>query len=346
MDDIVTPFEPSKIKMDSKVHSIYTLMSRIKHGEIVTPPYQRNNVWDQATKSRLIESLMVRIPIPVFYMDATEEERWRIIDGLQRISALKEFLVDKTLKLEGLEYIPSFEGLTYDELPRSYIRRIEETEVTIIFINQGTPDNVKFNIFKRINTGGLPLSQQEIRHALNDGRPSKLLSELAQWQGITSLWGQENIRMELNALILRMLGYQLFDPEYIFSKSLDDYLDEAMKKIYSLNDESVSRLKLKFQNSIRDLKAIFGDDAFRKKSLNKRKNPINKNIFETWMAVIFQLSKSERSLLVKKKELVVQMFDKLQDNSRFGFAISSRKPESMKARHEMLSIKIAEILKK
>lgn len=345
MDEIIAPFDPSKIRMDSKVQSIYTLMSRVRHNEILTPTYQRKSVWNNDNKSRLIESLLVRIPIPVFYIDATDEDQWKIIDGLQRITALKEFLVDKTLKLSGLEYTTSFEGLSYNELPRSYIRRIEETEVTIVFINQGTPDNVKFNIFKRINTGGTPLTPQEIRHALNDGKPTILLNELADWKVISDLWGTENDRMELNALVLRALGYLLLDVDTIFEMKIEDYLDEAMKKINDLDNDAIIQVRLKFKNSINDLISIFGDMVFRKKSsLPQRKKPINKNIFETWMGVTFNISKKQRNMLVERKVEVIELFDQLQENSKFNFATSSRKPDSMRTRHNMLMSKIQDVI--
>ena len=210
-------FDPSKIKMDSKVQSIYSLMSRVKHKEIETPSYQRGDVWNDQAKSRLIESIIVRIPIPVFYIDASDEDSWKIIDGLQRILSLKEFMIAKTLKLSGLEYISDLDEYSFDELPRPYQRRLEETDITVIFINSGTPENVKYNIFKRINTGGLPLSDQEIRHALNDGEATPLLKKLSQsdpftkiW-GSTSVWKSEKDRMEKNELVLRGLGYWFVD---------------------------------------------------------------------------------------------------------------------------------------
>ncbi|HDL8413135.1 TPA: DUF262 domain-containing protein [Yersinia enterocolitica] len=343
--DLFSSFDPSEIRMDSKVQSIYTLMSRVRHNEITTPSYQRRKVWGNDNKSRLIESLLVRIPIPVFYIDATNENNWKIIDGLQRITALKEFLVDKTLKLTGLEYIRGFEGLSYDSIPRAYIRRIEETEVTVVFINQGTPDNVKFNIFKRINTGGQPLTPQEIRHALNDGKPTVLLNELADWKVISDFWGTDNDRMEINALVLRALGYLLLDFNIIFDMKIEDYLDTAMKKINDLDDTKISKVRAKFKNSINDLIKIFGDMVFRKKNLlDQRKKPINKNIFETWMAVILNISKTQRQMLVENRLEVIELFDKLQDDSRFNFAISSRKPDSMRTRHNMLMSKIQGII--
>jgi len=92
----------------------------------------------------------------------------------------KEFVVDKSLALDGLEFLSSFDGKHFAELSRQMQRRVLETEVTLHVIQPGTPPAVMFNIFKRINTGGMPLSPQEIRHALLLGRSTRLLKELAE----------------------------------------------------------------------------------------------------------------------------------------------------------------------
>ncbi|MGF1903178.1 DUF262 domain-containing protein [Aliivibrio sifiae] len=350
------PFDPSKINMDSKVLSLYTLMSRVRFGEISTSSYQRNEVWNDIAKSRLIESLIVRIPIPVFYIDATNEDEWLIIDGLQRITALKEFIINDDKKLNptplvltNLEYIKELEGSTFDDLPRAFQRRVLETDITIVFINPGTPENVKRNIFQRINTGGSPLTKQEIRNALYDTQATTCLQNIVSILDFQLTWAKgksDNNRMALNELVLRAFSLWFLDKKIIYSaESIDTYLDQGMEVIDHCEQEI---LALKTQDFIRAYKIvleIFDDYAFRKiDSNNTKKTPVNKNIYEMWMFSLRHLNPKQRNILVNNKKKVIFQFSELLKIKTFGWAVSSRKSETIQYRNEMLTDMLMDII--
>lgn len=342
------PFDPTKIRMISKVQSVYALMARVDHGEVITPSYQRASVWDKEAKSRLIESLIVKIPIPVFYMDATDDDEWKVVDGLQRLTALKEFILDKTLKLSGLEYIVELEGYGFDNLPRSFQRRIEETDVTVILISPGTPDDVKYNIFKRINTGGLPLSEQEIRHALNDGKASPTLIKITEELNFQTTWKKRNSsnkRMEFNELVLRAFSLWFLPEETIYELTIDEYLSSGMKAINETADSILDEKKNDFIHAYQTVENIFGDLAFRKLSANKtRRSSVNKNVYEMWLFSLRHFTKNQRMVFVRKKERVRQLFVELLENKKFAYAVSSRKGDTMKFRNNKLKCELDKVL--
>src|SRR5208337_4879790 len=173
-------FDASKIKVDREPMSVFQVLRKISlHEIILNPGFQRNLVWDPIRRSRLIESALLRIPLPAFYFDGVDANRWVVIDGLQRLSTLQDFVAKKNFSLQGLEYLTkSAGGKKFDQLPRGMQRDLEETQITLFIIRPDTPPEVKFTIFYRINTGGMVLTAQEIRHALFQGQATTLLKDL------------------------------------------------------------------------------------------------------------------------------------------------------------------------
>ena len=126
--------------------------------------YQREqNLWDDTQQSRLIESVLLGLRLPAFYFEEVSKKKWRIIDGLQRCCTIRNFYVDKTLRLQNMEFLTDFEGKTIDDFPFEIKRDIRMLPVTVNVLENGVPDDVKYILFKRLNTGGITLSTQEIR---------------------------------------------------------------------------------------------------------------------------------------------------------------------------------------
>lgn len=349
---ITEPFDPALIRVDTRPMTIDLLRLRIEYHELdLAPGFQRKGgIWKDEAQSRLIESVLVRIPLPAFYMDATNDEKWLVVDGLQRLTTLKRFMIDKQLRLCGLEFLKNLEGKSYDELPRNYQRRIAETQVTVYLIEKGTPDKVKFNIFKRINTGGLPLSAQEIRHALNQGRATELLAQLAESDIFKKAvdYGIRDDRMADRECILRYLAFTI-TPYTKYDKDFDGFLNKAMADINKMSQKEHEHLRQQFERAMIIARILFGKDAFRKRYWKGApRQPINKPLFESWSVNFNQLNDEQLKLLKDRKDLLEAKFIELMNrpDRKFNEAISlaTGDPKKVKLRFEAIEQLIKEVL--
>jgi hypothetical protein len=337
-EKITEPFDPTLIRVEPRPSTVDLLLSRIRLKEIdLSPAFQRHDgIWNDGAQSRLIESLLIRIPLPAFYMDATDEDKWVVVDGLQRLSTLKRFVIDKKLRLSGLEFLSELGDRTFDELPRSFQRRILETPLTLFLIERGTPAEVKFNIFKRINTGGLPLSAQEIRHALNQGPATNLLERLATSTEFlhATQGGISAKRMGDRECGLRFLAFITTSPDDYKAQDFDGFLNETMEKLNGMTGGELQILEAKFKRAMRSARECFGDYAFRKRynPKNTYKYPMNKALFEAWSVNLNNLTISQQNVLVSKKHQLEQEFCNLMHDREFESAVSQGTGDVRKVR--------------
>ncbi len=344
---ITQPFDPAKIRIETKQLSLDTLLARMQNGEIVLQPdFQRQEVWKDKARSRLIESILIRIPLPAFYMDATDDDKWLVVDGQQRLSTLERFVLapeKERLHLQRLEFLNDFEGCTFEELPRAFQRRIRETNVTVYLIERGTPSAVKINIFKRINTGGLPLSPQEIRHALNGQPVAGMLKELAASVEFREATQQavSSERMADREFVARFFAFLINPPEEYSEQEFDSFLSATMAAINKLTDEDRDRLKCRFRRAMRLCGEILGKTAFRKLySLgpSERLRPVNKALFEAWSVNFDKLSDGEARTLKEREEDLRRRFVGLMNTRSFEESISQATGDTIKVKRRFESI--------
>lgn len=315
------PFDPTQIRVKTWSPTIDLLMTRVRNNEIdLMPDFQRAaGIWGDKDQSRLIESLLIRIPLPAFYMDATDEDRLVVVDGLQRLTTLRRFVINQELKLKGLEFLDELEGKVYDELPRQLQRRIEETQVTVYLIEKGTPDKVKYTIFKRINTGGLPLSAQEIRHALNPGPATVLLKTLTtsdEFEQATN-GGISNSRMADRECVLRFMAFRLTNYSDYDTRDFDHFLHQTMARLNEMPEIERLHHADEFRKSLVVGSQIFDDDAFRKRyDPDAMRHPINKALFEAWSVNLASRTDDEQDVLIERKDHVRREFRELMHNDR------------------------------
>ncbi|NER33535.1 MAG: DUF262 domain-containing protein [Oscillatoria sp. SIO1A7] len=349
-ETITEPFDPTKIRVETRLMPINLVLSRIQYKELdLAPDFQRYaGIWTDANKSRLIESILIRIPLPAFYMDATDDDKWLVVDGLQRLTALKKFVIDKELRLKGLEYLEDIEGKSYEELPRKYQRRIQETVITVYLIDRGTPPEVKFNIYKRINTGGLPLSLQEIRHALNQKGQAAIflarLAESAEFKQAADIKDGRKKRMIDREFVLRFISFILTPYQDYKAKRMDFFLNDAMAQIDLMSESELEKLEHKFKQVMIVAYDLFGQDAFRKPNLNQRRSPINKALFEVWSVNIAVLKQEEINIIKTKKTQLAEKLSRLmEDDAKFNSSVSERTSNVSRVKYRFS--KIEEIIK-
>ncbi|WP_329548255.1 DUF262 domain-containing protein [Streptomyces sp. NBC_01356] len=345
-DGITAPYDPSKIEIQTSNPTINLLMSRLSNGMIdLAPDFQRRaGIWSDEQQSRLIESLLLRIPIPSFYAAEHDDDSswaqdssWAIVDGIQRLTAIARFIAPRALaevaginagplKLRGLEYLrDDFEGKGYDDLTGRLQIRLNETQVVVHVIRPGTPEAVKFNIFARINTGGLPLTRQEIRHALIPGPARQLLSSLADSPEFVSATsnGVYSERMADREMVLRTLAFRLSPPASFKAQDFDQFLALTMRQINRLSNEERAAHALDFKSAMTTAEAIFDGHAFRKLYPGQvRRSPVNKAIFETVAVNLAELSDAERDSLIASREKVIEGFQLLMTDRDFERAVS------------------------
>lgn len=325
------PFEAEKINITNKPIPLEALVRRLKQGTISSPLIQRGaGLWDNGQQSRLIESLMLKIPLPLFYVAADEDEKWKVVDGLQRVTAIRRFILDQEFKLTDLEFMTNLTGVKFDELPQKFQNRILETELQFAIIDPATPSNVQRNVFKRLNTGGLPLTPQEIRHALYYGPGAELLKVLADSKEfkLATTNGVNDSRMAGRELVLRFLSFLLRGNErYSRKGDMDAFLSETMQILNKLpeiteNDMEkicaefvpvdvlryldITDLVYRFKLAMDRAQKLFSRHAFRKSIpvLSQNRTPINKSLFEVWAVSLSEMTEELFLELLENKDLL------------------------------------------
>ena len=200
-----------------------------------------------------------------------------------------------------------------------------QTQIIAYIIKPGTPIDVKYNIFKRINTGGLVLEPQEIRHALNQGIPAKFIAELADLEEFKKATGYkiDSSRMLDREFVTRFVSFYIKGTSS-YSPDLDSFLNSSMAQILSLSEKKRYEIKKRFINAMNIALYIFGDWAFRKADLYpERRKPINKALFEVWSVSFAKLNEQECEIVKRRKDTLFKEFLKLMKDNDFINSITS-----------------------
>lgn len=351
-EEITKPFNPNEIDVDISTVNLGSLIDQLENDEIdLQPDFQRvTDVWDNVKKSRLMESILLGLPLPSFYFSEDPvSQKLSIIDGLQRICAIRDFILkkDEPLKLEGLQFLKNFEGMTYSQLARPEVKRIKSLKITMNTLRKGTPLDVKYIIFQRVNTAGIPLTPQEMRHALNQGPAAIFIKELADMESFKKAtnYSVESKRMQdrdfVNRFIAFFIGYQ----DYM--GDLDMFLNDKMGELNKMTSEQRDDIRVSFDKAMKCCYEIFKKDTFRKRYKQEdRRKPISKSVYDTLSVNIAWLSDEERKLLLKNTEAFKAGMIRLFNDKKFDFSITTGtgKKYNVEQRFTMVKSLIKEII--
>lgn len=319
-EHIIKPYDPDKIKVDHQTVNLGFLLEKLGYEEIdMNPDFQREgNLWNDKQQSQLIESVLLGLPLPSFYFSVDEKtDNWLVVDGLQRLTSFKNFWIDKTLKLNGLEFLSGFEDKGVDDLTRAEIRKISGFKVNLYVIEKETPKKVKFLIFKRVNTGGLVLTPQEIRHALNQGVPAnfvKKLSTLKEFKRATDNKVRSK-RQEDRDFVNRFLSFYLLGYTDNYGGELDAFMNDGMIKLAEISEHELLESEEAFRRTMDVCFQIFDNDAFRKrKTKDQNRIRISKAIFDTVSVNIAWRTVDEQDILIERKDMLINGLMALLNN--------------------------------
>ncbi len=337
----IKPWDPAKIRITTKNFSLRDVVDQIEEGDIdLAPDFQREYVWQARQRTRLIESILLGIPLPAFYFNQGDDGTYQVVDGVQRLSTISLFMRNEhALNAADLEYLTTLDGLTYEQLDAGSLRRFRATQIVVHVIEPQTPDEVKFDIFNRVNTLGSPLSAQEIRHAMSKARSRKFIGELAEaeefdkatdnqyWRRIDGLRVRHSARMTNRELALRFCAFRKSSIEdYRMYSSLDAFLIDFTKRIDDLSalpgltDDELAALAAAFKRGMTNAHQILGAAAFRRWPPSQiRRGPINRAVFE---AQANALADYPLNKLLPRKDRITELFRAAFDDPAYLRAVT------------------------
>ncbi len=340
------PYDVRKIRIDTKTFPLRQIKDMIVDGDLdLSPDFQRNFVWEQKRQSQLIESVLLRIPLPVFYFSQDEDGTLHVVDGVQRLTSIYNFMSGKT-KLSKLEYLSEVEGLYFPVkgangearaadkvLDEKSVRIINQTQILVNIIDSESPSQVKYDVFRRINTGGRPLNHQEIRNCIASTSVRNLLNHMSQSEEF--LEATQNkvpvTRMVPEELALRFITFRRFLSSEggldNYSLSMEATLNQTVDDLSVSRNLDMSCYLNDFRNAMKNAAYLFGKVAFRKIDLNSAKrrggNVLNKALFLSWSLVLADFDHDKIRKRFHPDALVEPLRKRIAEDSHYSSSISN-----------------------
>lgn len=319
---------------------------------ILDSDFQREDVWKTQQKRELIESILMGLPLPIFYFNEDKLGRLIVIDGRQRLNAIFEFL-DDGFALDKLKILDDFDKKKFSDLSPIYQSKIEDYQIMAHVIQPTTPDRVKFDIFDRVNRAGTQLNKQEIRNALYQGKATELLNDISKtevFNEATENYFLRDKRMKNKYLILRFIAFYLYyskklyqnnnsnEELYQYAGDIDEMLGLTMDYLNSIGDLKIDEIKHVTIRALEQISFYLGENAFRLIDINYdgslKRYPININIFEMLMYGMTLLPYKNDNIRLKLKNAV----DDLKNDYKFRNSLNNHRDSEIKVKERYYMI--------
>ncbi len=314
------------------------VVDRIEKGRyVLDPDFQRDFVWTVPKQSKLIESCIMRIPLPVFYVAEAKDGRIIVVDGLQRLTTFYRFLKNQ-FKLTGLGAVDQphnkhpIEGKLYSELSISLQERVADTPLTMYILDAKAPERARLDIFERVNSGE-PLTRQQMRNALYNGPATNWLKKAAEGDAFRSATGQSlnTQTMRDREAINRFCAFSLLGWKR-YASDMDSFLAQGLSALAQKTDEERETLRNEFDHTMSLNRELFSDHAFRKSLANgphASRSVINISLFEVCAVAMQGLS----DLSASQKKMLRKTIVELVNNAEFAQSITYSTNSSQAVRY-------------
>ena len=323
--------------------SIREIIKEIDEGlYILDPDFQRAFVWSPEQQSRLIESVLMRIPLPVFYFAETKTGKTIIVDGLQRITTFQRFMNDAFKLTHVAQGNDALRGKKFSELHPKLKNRIKRTNLILYIIDEKAPNRAKLDIFERVNSG-TTITRQQMRNCLYMGAGTRWLREMAESDFFKKATGfsLNPKTMRDRELINRFCAFRLIGVGK-YKGYMDDFLSDCLDLMNRMNEEKLENLASEFEQSMRNALTVFGKHAFRKHhSEDTARSVINASLFDIFSVAFIKISPTT---INRNKKTLQSLFYASMDNDSFVNSItySTNQTRQVKARFAYVDAMIGE----
>lgn len=283
LDQVELNLQKRNVHSDSSDLEIFSLYNKYRKGKLVIQPdFQRQFVWDDKKSSKLIESGLLDIPLPVIYLSEEKDGKIYVIDGQQRLTSFFSFIDGRfpdgrEFTLKGLTVFPEYNNKNFKELPEEVQEKINGCTIRTITFKQESDGDLKYEIFERLNTGSVSLNDQELRNCIYRGKYNDLLRRLSENDDFRYLMGisMPDRRMKDVEFVLRFAAF--YHASYLnYGAPMKTFLNREMKKYQFISDSDAVELEKDFKKAVSVIRSLFDKQAFKRYYPGDERNPSGK----------------------------------------------------------------------